>query len=113
LDFDLATAIAAFQKARLEHRLTIGIPAPTAHPLVEQIVDQHDGKFEIIDESELPTSDPSSLTQQVVRMFDVLTNLIGELKARGLVPASFGNELQHEHTITHKHTHGNGSPHEH
>lgn len=43
----LAGAVAAFEQALSEHALTVGVPAPVAHPLVEQIVRGHGGAFSV------------------------------------------------------------------
>lgn len=48
LGFDLASAVGAYQTAREAHKLTEGVPAPTAHPVVEDIVRRHGGQFEVL-----------------------------------------------------------------
>ena len=48
LGFDLVEAVAEFRAARQAHALTIGEPAPLAHPLVEHIV-LTDATFVIVD----------------------------------------------------------------
>jgi hypothetical protein len=47
LGFSLQSAVTAFTQALLDHRLTVGVPAPIAHPLVERIVRSHGGQFNI------------------------------------------------------------------
>lgn len=37
LDFDLDAALARFAEAKEAHKLTVDVPAPTAHPLVEMV----------------------------------------------------------------------------
>ena len=48
LGFDLQAAVDLFASALAAHADTVNIPAPTAHPLVEQIVRQHAGHFTIL-----------------------------------------------------------------
>jgi hypothetical protein len=55
LGFDLSTAIADFRAALDRHSRTINEPAPTAHPLVEEIVRGHGGSFEVHDDRPVPT----------------------------------------------------------
>jgi isopentenyl phosphate kinase len=112
LNFDLQAAVDLHMTALNAHRMTVGEPAPTAHALVEQIVSQHNGEFEVVDDSRLPINHPSSLTAQVAKLSNTVINLIAELKRRGFVPKTFGNELQ-EHDVSHLHMHENGVPHEH
>src|ERR1043165_1998037 len=50
LGFDLKAAITAHKIALLAHLKTINKPAPTAHPLVEEILRHHEGRFEIFDD---------------------------------------------------------------
>jgi hypothetical protein len=67
LGFDLDAALAAFAVAKDEHRFTINVPAPTAHPMVERayarggyvIVEEETGKSE---------ADPQSLTSRVAAL---------------------------------------------
>jgi hypothetical protein len=40
-------AIASFRRELGEHAARIGTPAPTAHPLIEAIVTQHDGRYAV------------------------------------------------------------------
>ena len=42
-------AIAEFQQARADHASTVGVPAPTAHPLIERIVREHGGRYVVRD----------------------------------------------------------------
>src|SRR5687768_13284028 len=50
LGFALADAVVAFTAELEAHKLTVGVPAPTAHPLVETIVRLHSGAFTIVDD---------------------------------------------------------------
>jgi hypothetical protein len=47
LDFDLDAAISRYIAEREAHKTTVGVPAPSAHPLVEAIVRRHNGEYEI------------------------------------------------------------------
>lgn len=44
--------IAAFQDALKDHSKTIGVPAPTEHNIIEHIVRNHAGEFEIVEPPE-------------------------------------------------------------
>lgn len=55
LGFDLAAAVAAYEAARQAHAHTIDEPAPTAHPLVEQIV-REGGGYIIYDDTPTPSA---------------------------------------------------------
>jgi len=61
LDADIFT----FTKALKDHAKTIGQPAPTAHPFVEQIVRESGGKYEVIEPVSIDPIDP-------VRLFEDL-----------------------------------------
>ena len=84
---DLAAAVKEFAAAVEAHRFTVGVPAPTAHPLVEEIVRQHGGSFTIVDdtppekpkepEPPLPEPGPSEAER-----------LVEALVREGIVPAS-------------------------
>jgi hypothetical protein len=50
LGFDLAEAVSSFAAQVKAHRFTVGVPAPTAHPLVAAIVRTGDN-FEIVDDT--------------------------------------------------------------
>lgn len=39
--------IDAFRKALIDHESTVGIAAPTAKPLIEEILRRHGGEFEV------------------------------------------------------------------
>ena len=54
LGFDLAAAVAEYQAALQAHALTVDIPAPVAHPLVEIIVQRFEGRFQIIPDDPIP-----------------------------------------------------------
>lgn len=47
LDFNLDAAIFEYKLAKARHRKTVGVPAPTAHPLVEMLVDVYDGEYTV------------------------------------------------------------------
>lgn len=51
LGFDLAVAVSDFKAALEAHALTTDEPAPTAPPLVEEIVRAHAGDFVIVDDT--------------------------------------------------------------
>lgn len=53
----LIGAIAAFSQALVDHAGTVDVPAPTAHPLVEDIVRNHGGQYEIVNVP-VPGPDP-------------------------------------------------------
>lgn len=79
LGFDLDTAIAECKEAFARHALTEGVPAPTFNPLVEQIVKRHGGVYEVVEaETNLPPSDPKSLSSQI----DLTNARIGKIAAR-------------------------------
>lgn len=48
LGFDLARSVAEFAAALNAHQFTVDVPAPTAHPLVEHIVREHKGRFQVL-----------------------------------------------------------------
>lgn len=51
LGFDLATAVADYTAALEAHKLSIGVPAPSAVDIVEIIVKHHGGEFTIFDDT--------------------------------------------------------------
>jgi len=56
---ELDKAIADFQKRLADHAKTVDVPAPTAHPWVEQIVRQSAGKYDVIEpEPEIKEPEP-------------------------------------------------------
>jgi outer membrane murein-binding lipoprotein Lpp len=67
LDFDFDAALADFSAAKEAHRFTINVPAPTAHPLVEQAY-KAGGYVIVEDESGMRENDPASLTSRVARL---------------------------------------------
>lgn len=75
---DLDAAIAAYVKAREDHALTVDVPAPTAHPYVEQIV-RGGGTYEIVEEAP-DTGEPLSSTwvQQLEKRVAALEAAIKE-----------------------------------
>ena len=65
LTFDLDVELAAFAAAKAAHALTVGVPAPVAHPLVEQV--HVAGGYVVVDEPaepELPLLAIPSLAAQ-------------------------------------------------
>lgn len=48
LEYDLDAEIAKYQTAREAHKMTEGIPAPTAPQIVETIVKKFNGEYEIV-----------------------------------------------------------------
>lgn len=86
LDFDLAAEVKAFVKALDDHRFTIDVPAPTAHPLVEAIVRQHDGIFEIIEDPTPEAEEEAPAPRGIA--FAVFIGLLNEAEAEALFTAS-------------------------
>ena len=56
LQFRLSDEIAAYQAALTAHARTVDKPAPSTHPLVEEIVKFYGGDYEIIDDTPPETS---------------------------------------------------------
>lgn len=50
LGLDLTAAVRVYAAALAAHAKTVNKPAPSAHPLVEEIVKAHDGSFEVYDD---------------------------------------------------------------
>lgn len=72
---DLAVAVTAFRQALADHAKTVGVPAPVApDPLIDLIVRQHDGAFEI-EPPAPPPSDPPP-TRPEVRKSTVQARII-------------------------------------
>jgi hypothetical protein len=55
LGFDLGLAISEYRVALQDHAKTEDVPAPTAHPLVEQIVKHGEGQVVVVDDTPIPT----------------------------------------------------------
>lgn len=53
----LLEAIKEFQRAKIRHAKTVNVPAPTAHPIVEEIVTYFGGNFEVVDGEQEPVDD--------------------------------------------------------
>ena len=72
LTFDLDVEVAAFNAAKAAHALTVGVPAPVAHPLVEQV--HSAGGYIVVDEPaepELPLlAIPSLIAQKRRQIHD-------------------------------------------
>jgi len=64
--------VAVFHRALADHAHTIDVPAPIAHPLVDQIV-RSDGLFEIVQSDE-------ELTNQLDARFLNIEQAIGDLR---------------------------------
>lgn len=62
----LDLAIANFQRALEAHKTTQEVPAPTAHPLVEDIVLRYSGQYSVAPEPEKPEDRRSKLEQNVI-----------------------------------------------
>lgn len=71
LGFDLAQAVQDYKDALKQHQFTYDVPAPTAHPLVETIVREHGGMFELAERPKLGP-DPDRL-----RAVEQFTHKIG------------------------------------
>lgn len=67
LGFDLEAAVQSFRQQVEDHALTVDVPAPTAHPVVEQIVRFHGGEFVIEDDTPpvLPAEHRAALSAAV------------------------------------------------
>jgi len=50
LGLDLTAAVRSFGAALAAHARTVNKPAPSAHPIVEEIVRMHAGAFEVFDD---------------------------------------------------------------
>ena len=77
LGFDLNEALESFRQEKAEHILTVNVPAPTAHPLVEAAYAA--GGFEIIvfpAEEEAPSAPPeiqvSPLIEEIRRSLEAM-----------------------------------------
>jgi hypothetical protein len=81
LGFSLPAAVLAHKAAVEAHRLTVGVPAPTAHPIVEAIVRQHGGLFSVV-ESEAPVEEgPLRVTRAQARIALSRAGLLSAVEA--------------------------------
>lgn len=96
LGFNLQSAVDAFKQALIDHRLTVDVPAPMAHPLVERIVRNYAGQFTIAPQPaapEVPLQPPGPLgctfAQLLIGLVAVgwITEGEGEAWLAGTLPA--------------------------
>ncbi len=92
LGFDLEEAVQQFQVALEQHKFTVGVPAPTADPLVEEIV--RAGGYAVIpkepeeeapDPEEPEVLEPAMVLAEmkaIVVRFEQLMALLPELEAK-------------------------------
>jgi hypothetical protein len=76
LGFDLQAAVAAHRQAILDHRLTVDIPAPTAHPLVEEIVRHHNAQITVMPDPPAPPQPPAPPPEPPVAVISFAQMLI-------------------------------------
>jgi hypothetical protein len=75
LGFDLPTAVMSFVEARRAHAGTVDQPAPSAHPLVEEIVLRHAGAYHVVDDR-TPADRRYELARQVMMIAQERVNSI-------------------------------------
>lgn len=81
-----AEAVAAFAAALEAHRFTVDVPAPTADSVIELVVRQHGGQFDIEPE---PEPDPEPEPEQPPIAWRVSTyRIVRRLEAAGLIEAA-------------------------
>ena len=81
-----AAAVSAFATAVEAHRYTVGVPAPTADPVVELVVRQYGGKYDIEPE---PAPQPEPEPEQPPTNWRVSTyRIVRRLEATGLIDAA-------------------------
>jgi hypothetical protein len=86
LGFDLGAAIDDYRAALTAHATTEGIPAPTAHPLVERVVKGHGGAYQIVEpETGVKTGDPESLASRVQALADQVNALKSILLGKSVI----------------------------
>ncbi|WP_210482785.1 hypothetical protein [Microvirga antarctica] len=99
LAFDIAAAVADFTQAVDDHRLTLDVPAPVAHPLVELIVRHHEGHFEIIEDPESQPLEVEPPAPSRTLPFDVFVSRIdgsAQLALVGLTMTDPGSKLWYD-----------------
>ena len=74
LGFDLDAAIAEYKTAKEAHRSTVGVAAPSAHPLVEFLVNVFDGAYTV--SAKPPEPDPVEPSPQPLRVSAVSALLV-------------------------------------
>jgi len=81
-----ADAVAAFAAALEAHRFTVDVPAPTAVPLIELVIRQHGGQYDIEPD---PGPDPNPDPEQPPINWRVSTyRIVRRLEAAGLIEAA-------------------------
>ena len=79
-----AEAVAAFAAALEAHRFTVDVPAPTADSVIELVVRQHGGQFDIE-----PEPEPDPEPEQPPIAWRVSTyRIVRRLEAAGLIEAA-------------------------
>jgi hypothetical protein len=78
----LASAVSDFAAARAAHAATLDVPAPQAHPLVEQIVLYEGGAFEIEELPAPPEADAAASRRMVAKSL-----IVRRLHEAGLLEA--------------------------
>lgn len=69
LGYNLDVEIANYTQALIAFSSTVGLPAPTTYELVEVIVREHGGLYQIIEpESGLPPNDPQSFAVKIAAL---------------------------------------------
>ena len=81
-----ADAVAAFAAALEAHRFTVDVPAPTTDPLIELVVRQHGGQYDIEPE---PGPDPEPEPEEPPTNWRVSTyRIVRRLEDAGLIDAA-------------------------
>jgi hypothetical protein len=69
-------AISAYGQARAAHATTVNLPAPTAHPLIETIVNQYGGQYAVA---------PPTTPDQAATVADRVAALQAALVTKGVI----------------------------
>lgn len=83
----LVREVAAFKKAIAEHAQTVGVPAPTAHPVVEAIVKKYAGVFEVEDDTKPPPETAPDATARLATAEDRIATLEAAIEGLTKQPA--------------------------